>query len=352
LDQITPAWLDQVFAASIGPGLPKVSGIGIVVIGEEIGFLSQVARIDLTFDGDTADLPDTIVVKMEPDSGEFVSTSKEVRAFEREVLFYKEIAPTLGMRLPRIFFAEATETASLLVMEDLSAMTRFDQVRGLSHDHVLAAVREIAKLHAAHWNNQDLKSKPWLPVHDHFFDDGYHELWPPFAEAYGLRIGREARYLGERVAKHLRWIEERIDERPLTLIHGDFRADNILFDVTGAAADALVLDWQLGNLSMATIDVARLLGGSEPIAERKGHQFEILEAWHGALVDEGVDDYHYEDALYDLRLGALYSLFIPVKVLHLAGNDPGPRAARLLDATAQRQFASALELGAGQLLPD
>lgn len=236
-------------------------------------------------------------------------------------------------------------------MEDLGEFTAFDQVNGLSHDRVIGAVREIAKLHAAHWNSDALRAKPWLPMHDHFFDEGYEDLWPPFAELYGLRIGREARYLGERVARHLRWIESRIAERPITLIHGDFRADNILFGPSGSPDDVLVLDWQLGNLSLAAIDVARLLGGSEPIAERKGHQFEVFEAWHGALLDGGVTDYSHEDALYDLRLGALYSLFIPVKVLHLTGDNPGPRSARLLDATAQRQFASALELDAGRLLP-
>ena len=62
-------------------------------------------------------------------------------------------------------------------------------------------------------------------------------------------------------------------------------------------------------------------------------------------------DYSYADALYDLRLGALYSLFVPVRVMDLAKDGQGTRSARLLDATAQRQFASALELDAGQILP-
>jgi len=351
LEQITPDWINRAFANGAGADRPAVIDLSTAVIGDELGFMSLVARLDLTYDGARGDLPASVVVKLDPTTGVSVSTAQETRAFEREVKFYREIAPEVDMRLPRIFFAETSPEASIIVMEDLGDLVSYDQVRGLSHEHVLAAVREIARLHAHHWNNHDLLAKPWLPLHDHFFDVGFEDLWPPFVEVYGLRIGREARYLGERVARHLRWIEARIAERPLTLIHGDFRADNILFGPSGAPGDVLVLDWQLGNLSLATIDVARLLGGSEPIAERQGHQYEVLEAWHSALIDGGVPDYSYADALYDLRLGALYSLFVPVRVMDLAKGGQGTRSARLLDATAQRQFASALELEAGQILP-
>ncbi len=34
--------------------------------------------------------------------------------------------------------------------------------------------------------------------------------------------------------------------------------------------------------------LAFLVGGSEPLAERSGHLFELLEFWHGALVAQGV----------------------------------------------------------------
>ena len=54
------------------------------------------------------------------------------------------------------------------------------------------------------------------------------------------------------------------------------------------------------------------------------------------------------DAMF--RLAALYCLFIPVKGLYLAGPDAGTRTARLLDAMAERFYASALEIDAGRLL--
>jgi hypothetical protein len=102
---------------------------------------------------------------------------------------------------------------------------------------------------------------------------------------------------------------------------------------------------------MAAIDPTRLLGGSEPAAERSGHQLEVCAAWHEGLLLAGVRGYDLEDALRDFRLGALYNLLVPVKALYMVGDDPGPRSARLVDADAERLFASALELDAGAMLP-
>lgn len=352
MDEITADWLDRMFTASVGTGRPPVASLKKTVIGVEKGFLSETAIIELDFGGAESDLPTSVVAKLQPKTGDFVDTAKESHAFEREIRFYKELAPSAPIRLPRVYFSEVSDDSSLLIMEDLSHLANVDQVSGLTHERVVAAVRAIAKMHAAHWDSEHLHAKPWIPLHDHFFDEGFEDHWPTFSEAYGLRIGRAGRALGERVAANLRWIEQRISERPTTFVHGDFRADNLLFGPAGTPEEVLVLDWQLGNLSLGTIDITRLLGGSEPVAERQGHQFEIMEAWHDELIANGVREYSYDDALYDFRLGALYSLFIPVKVLHLSSDDIGPRAARLLDTTAERQFASALELDAGSLLPD
>ena len=118
----------------------------------------------------------------------------------------------------------------------------------------------------------------------------------------------------------------------------------------GAPRAVVLLDWQLANRSLGTIDVARLLGGSEPAAERRGHQVEVCAAWHEALVAGGVRDYDFAAALDDFRLAVLYCLFIPVKGFYLAGAEPGVRTGRLLDAMAERFYASALEIDAGRLL--
>jgi hypothetical protein len=137
----------------------------------------------------------------------------------------------------------------------------------------------------------------------------------------------------------------------VTLIHGDLRADNLLLGEGDPCSEIVILDWQLANRSLATIDIARLLGGSEPAAERRGHQLEVFAAWHEELMRAGQNDYEFEEALTDFRLGVLYCLFIPVFGFAMVGQEPQGRTGRLLDAIAERLYASAIELDAGALLP-
>jgi hypothetical protein len=48
---------------------------------------------------------------------------------------------------------------------------------------------------------------------------------------------------------------------------------------------------------------------------------------------------------------ALYCLVIPVFSFTMVGAEPEGRTARLVDAIAERLYASAIELDAGALLP-
>jgi thiamine kinase-like enzyme len=137
----------------------------------------------------------------------------------------------------------------------------------------------------------------------------------------------------------------------MTLVHGDLRADNLLFGRHPARSEIVILDWQLANRSLGAIDLARLLGGREPAAERRGDQLEVFAAWHETLLRAGLTQYAFEEALIDFRLGILFCLFIPVKGFALAGQNPGGRTGRLLDVIAERLYASAIELDAGALLP-
>lgn len=351
VEEIDAAWIEDVLAAAGVLGEARVVRVVPCVIGAERGFLSATLRVAIEYDRPVRGAPRAVVAKIEPPAGTFRDAERRVGAFAREVRFYRELARGLPLRLPHVYFAEAGADGSALVMEDLTSLACADQLHGLAHGQVVATVREAARLHAAFWDNAALRALDWMPEHDHFFDSGFEEHWPGFVRSYELRIGREAVRLGERVATRRAWLEERIAARPTTVIHGDLRADNLLFAAgSGSSPEVVVLDWQLANRSLGAIDVARLLGGSEPAAERRGHQVEVCAAWHEALLAQGVRGYDFEAALGDFRLAALYCLFIPVKGFYLAGAEPGTRTGRLLDAMAERFYASALELDAGRLL--
>ena len=350
VDEITVDWVNKVFRYAGLAEDPRVSAVENSVIGDEKGFLSQVVRASLSFAGPQGNLPASIIVKIEPKGESFRAAERHRSSFEREIAFYQEIAPNLSVNVPKIHHTAMTPEAKVLVMEDLGHLTACDQIRGMGHERVLATARGIAQVHAAYWDNEALARLTWLPDHEHFHDEGIEKDWPAFAEAYGLRIGEAGRRLGAWVAENMAWTRREIAARPAALIHGDLRADNLLFGKPGTPHEVMFIDWQGANRGLAAIDVARLLGGSEPVAERSGRQMEVFEAWHQALCQAGVTTYPVEDALHDFRLAALYCLYIPVKVFQLTGGAPSGRTGRLLDAITQRHYASAIELEAERVI--
>ncbi|WP_421723987.1 phosphotransferase [Bauldia sp.] len=348
IEAITPEWLNTIVFPHHTDN--RIVAVKSTQIGEGRGFLSQTFVVHLTFENPERDnRPSSIVVKMQPKDGWNVAAEAELSAFEREVSFYRDIAPDLPIRLPKVFFAEASERGHILVIENLSHHKGGDQVRGMPHEQVLATARQIANLHAAFWDNDAVHALEWAPKHDYFHVHTYVDQWPRFAEEFSLRLGPDAMRIGETIAGNIDRLEARIAERPLALVHGDLRADNLMVR-PDEPTDVVIIDWQLTGRNLATLDIARLMGGSEPPAERSGHQLEVVETWHGALSDAGVSAYNFEDARHDFRLAALHCLVIPVKMHNLNGDNPSGRAGRLLDAMAQRFFAAALEVEAEQAL--
>jgi phosphotransferase family enzyme len=349
--EISAVWIDDVLRSGGVISSQRVVDVALRPIGESKGFLSSIAVVGLTYDDAAARVPASVVVKLEPAAGVFRDTERNSRAFERESLFYRDVAASVDVRVPRVYHMHAGPDGSVLVMEDLTHLTPGDQVRGMLHREVIATVRQIGRVHAAYWNNDRLAALEWLPDHDPFWFAGYEEHWPGFVREYEVRLGREGLALGEGVLRHLKWLADRLLERPSSLVHADLRADNLMFGDPQSSDAVVILDWQLATRSMAANDPTRLLGGSEPASQRNGHHLEVFTAWHETLISRGVKGYEFDEALADFRLGALFNLLVPVLAYGLTAGTTSVRTTRLVDAQVERMYVSAMELDAGSLLP-
>ncbi len=350
-EAVTPEWLTHALrgSAAIGDDAAVVA-CQRTVIGQGVGFLSRVLRVALTYDGPSVGAPRSVVVKLEPDAGEFRRFGDELHAFEREIRFYREVATVVPVRLPRLYFADVQDAQGALVMEDLGFATPGDQVAGMHASQVIATVRLIGGLQGRFWNNAALDALDWMPTSNHVESD-YDAKWPSLVEHYGRFVGPAGLAVGERLlGGGAAWVENEIERRPRTIVHSDLRADNLLFGPAGTPDAVLVVDWQIAVRSMGAFDVARLMGGSELPPERRGHQFGILRAWHAALREAGVTDYPYAEAVRDFRLGALAALSFPVH-FHTGTIDSTGRARAVAEAICGRLFTSAAEIDAASVLP-
>jgi hypothetical protein len=343
LEDVTPAWLTARLRENGALTEASITGLDFEHIGAEVGFLDGLARLRLTYDRVECDAPPAVVVKLPASDPRYRRIGDFYHAYEREIRFYREVAPRAPLRLPRCFYAGLQRDSDwyLLVLEDMSGYSPGDQVRGLSAAQACAAVQAMGAFHASWWNTSALAELEWMPRRN-LHASHYRAAWPKFREVVGPRLAPEALARGEELNACIDDWLDRIDAMPATIVHADFRADNLLFDDRTPSPSVVVLDWQLAIRSAGMLDVARLLCGSVPVEDRRACAHDALRVWHDALLSGGVRGYSFDQAIADYRLCALVSLYYPVTI-HDAEEAAGARGSALAHAQIERFFAASAQ---------
>ncbi|MEB3199455.1 MAG: phosphotransferase [Synechococcaceae cyanobacterium] len=321
------------------------------VLGEGRGLQSTTWRLQLDCEP-RDDGPTSVILKSETADEEFNAFSRLHNAFEREVGVYTHCTPQLENHRPSVYACQGG-SPSWLLMEDLSHLRSGDQVIGLSFEETLATVQQMGAIHARFWLNPELSGHAWLPRHGFWFADPREEFFEDFFRTYGVRFGPEVCRLYRAVLEQTAAIDAALDHRPWTLVHGDLRADNLLFDRGVEDPDSVIIDWSWASRSLGAIDIAFLIGGSTPQVQRLGRHEQLLEAWHRTLLEHGVSDYSLAEARRDLQLASLRCITTGVAMHSFSsGPDTPVRVALFMDDAIQRHAAYALEIEAWQALPD
>jgi ecdysteroid kinase len=348
-DEVTPEWLTHALRSGGIIKEASVTSIKKEMLGEGKGFLSSVLRVSIGYDKEEPGAPSSVVVKIEPEEGEFHDFGEELNVFEREIRFYRDVAQNVPVRLPVIYYTVGEPPAYSMVMEDLSSFTPGDQVIGMHTAQVMDTVEIIARIQAVYWNNNALERLDWMPDSNKVSSD-YPQKWESFVKHFGAIVDPKGLAVGEKLTAYLDWKKKEIDRRPKTIVHSDLREDNLLFGPPGSDTPVLILDWQIAVRSIGAFDVARLISGSEIPKERTGHEFEVLRKWHGTLIEQGISGYSWDDAVYDFRLGALAYLCYPVH-FHSGVIGAQGRTKKLAEAIITRAFSSVAEIDAASVLP-
>ena len=140
----------------------------------------------------------------------------------------------------------------------------------------------------------------------------YAQIWPACAAAFEDSLPAEAVVLGGRLADILGDMMNRVAAPPFTLVHGDARHDNLLFDPADESAAPHVVDWQFVARERGVVDVAYYLTQSGPPDIAAAHERALVERYHDELCRGGVSDYSLEDCWEDYRRFAYYALVYPV----------------------------------------
>ncbi|MEZ5258269.1 MAG: aminoglycoside phosphotransferase family protein [Ilumatobacteraceae bacterium] len=205
-----------------------------------------------------------------------------LRNYENEVRFYQELALRPGDRTPAVYYADIQAGDRRLhppARGHGAGPPGRPTSRAATEAAQLAIDEETGKLHAPVERPLDrtrmARQEPresrqnmsiLLPL-----------LWAGYRKALRRRHQRRRPGCqGPRCSSG--WTTISLPDPVLTVVHGDYRLDNLLFGPPGSATPLAVVDWQTVSYGSPMNDVAYFLGAGLQIEDRREHR----PAWCGA----------------------------------------------------------------------
>jgi Ecdysteroid kinase-like family len=322
--EVTPAWLtDALHRAGSLPAEATIVTVHSDPTTAGVGFMGEVGKIAVTYAGDSGDAPTKMIVKFPTASPQVMAMMRPTRVYEREHRFYAEIADASPLRTPKVFHITCDTSddpdvaeSYMLVMEDLSDLELGDQVAGLSLEQTAAALSGLAKHHASFWNGAGMEQAGFIPVINGPLNRSgqaiYEASLPGFKQVFGGSLLPEMVPVADAYARNHPLLLDRFAALPHTLVHFDYRADNLLFDRSDGGCEVAVIDWQSISKGGGAADVGYLLGQNLDSQLRRDNEADLLHGYHDTLARNGVVDYEYDDFFDHYRLGLIYGWVIPV----------------------------------------
>lgn len=305
---IQPDWLTDRLRASGALSGGHVTGIRWEPIGT--GQVGDSARFHLTYDREGAG-PATVAGKFPAEDQNSRGTAAAFGLYAKEVGFYREIAPHLGVRVPDVLAAEIADDGVdfVLIFEDLGPARGGNQLASCSLADARAGIRQAAALHAPSWNNPALIGLDLVQPREGQAEQVkalYGNAQAIFRQRYAGRLEPEFMAICEELneAKD-HWFGRESETK--SIVHGDFRLDNMLFDIKGGAEEIAVLDWQTVATGSPMLDIGYFLGTGIGDELRRAHEDELLDLYCAEMTARGVP--LSRDAIWDdYALGAIHGI--------------------------------------------
>lgn len=304
---VTAAWLTDRLRDDGTLPSGRVASVAWEAIGT--GQVGDSARFTLRYEGGEG--PATLAGKFPAADPTSRGTAAAFGLYSKEVGFYRELAAQLAVRVPRTYAAEVSEDGAnfVLLFEDMGPCRQGNQLGGCTIADAREAIRQAAAIHAPSWNNAAIIDREWLaasPDATAQIVALYPQAHAVFAERYADTLEPELMAVCHALNEaRAHWFAREQGDR--CLIHGDFRLDNMLFEVRGGAEPVAVLDWQTVNTGSGLTDIGYFLGCGIGDVLRREAEDELIDLYCAEMGERGVP--LTRDAVWDdYRLGALHGV--------------------------------------------
>ncbi len=356
---ISPCWLSDVLGHALAAPQLRVDAVHADALSLNAAYNAQIFRLHITYASGAPDAPHTLIAKMPRKDPGMAENARVFQPGTKEAWFYANAASRCGVAVPRCFFASADRTTgqASFLLEDLGALEATPQHVGMSEGDAALALHQAAQLHGRWWNRIDdpvlaglrkLMGNSNDSVNQ--VDSLYAEAWPVFDRNARFDMPPAVLAFGDSLIGRGARIAALAQDSPQTLMHGDYRVDNLLFTGTGKTRRVTVLDWESVDLGCGLGDVGWLIAGCVSNLTVEA-ELQLIESYHSALQSHGVADYSFDTCVADYRR-CMPALFVQ-GVLSGTIWDPGgvdDHDAAFATAIGARFVAAAERLALWQLL--
>ena len=323
-----------------------VRAVRVEPLGGGQGFAGQLRRLCVDYTAVSDSVPTTFVVKLHSPNRMTRDLIWRLRAAEREIRFYREISPRTGVPTAILYYAATDGPRYVLLLEDLAPASAGDVVAESPPQQLQAALSCVASMHARWWNRKELSSLGWIPVFEELTATRHaisREAWPEFVDRYEGRLPREFKKVGQGIMNSLNHVRESLSQVPMTLLHGDFRPDNVMFAEAGRKEPVALVDWQVMVRGPAVADVAYYLMSASSRESRREIEMSILRRYQATLTAAGVTGYDVGQCVRDYRL-AMADVLSRIVVLTSRVRPESEAGWRAFDALVERIAGAVIDL--------
>lgn len=304
VDALTPEWLTEALRASGTLESGRVTSVASAPLSGGVALMSNMLRLHITYESKSSDGPESLIAKFPPTDAAVHSRGLELGFFEGESGFYSQLANSTATTTPRCYFAQfdASTGRFLILLEDLSAARLGDVTFGCTDSEAASGIETLAHLHASWWESDSLDDYGWLRR----FEDRQEiivgllpEAFPTFTSRFRDKLESDQFELLRELSLRANGLPAVRFSGPRTLLHGDFKLDNLFFRPSG---EMVVCDWGLVMAGPAMFDVASFLSLNLAMELRRHVDLDLIRRYVATLEAEGVRDYGFHAALADYRL--------------------------------------------------
>ncbi len=348
---ITPDWLTHALRSG-GAGDVTVTAAKVDRIGQDQGFTGgALYRIIPDYRAEGSG-PSSLVAKLSPTDP--VLSARFFAANAREVAFYGRVAGQGALPVPRCHFGavDPQRHATAILLQDMHGARPVPFATGLAAGDAGALVDALAAVHAAWWQHPQLADAGGMAMEREF---DLADCWARYPARLADLVGDISlptafiTLVDHLVTNHRQVFSDLHTQGPITCLHGDAQADNVMFDAEGRA---ILLDWQMTGKGRGASDVAYALVSSCTPLTRRACERDLVARYHRALCQHGVTGYALDRCWQDYLRGVAAKVLMTVVATVLFDNGSAHKVAwRRADLTRLLAFCADHGIGPATFAP-